>query len=37
MVKKIKKPIDYSSVDWTGSVDERMGELACANGSCEIE
>lgn len=37
MVSKIKKPIDYNSVDWTGSVDERMGELACANGACEIE
>ena len=37
MVSKIKKPIDYTSVDWTGTVDDRMGELACANGACERE
>ena len=37
MVAKITQEIDYGSVDWTGAVDERMGELACVNGACEIE
>jgi ribonucleotide reductase alpha subunit len=37
MVAKITQPIDYTSVDWTGIVDDRMGELACVNGACEIE
>lgn len=37
MVGQITSPIDYNTVDWTGSVDQRMGELACANGACEIE
>ena len=37
MVVQIQSPIDYVSVDWTGTVDDRMGELACVNGACEIE
>ena len=37
MVVQIQRPIDYVSVDWTGTVDDRMGELACVNGACEIE
>ena len=36
MVAQITKPIDYNSVDWTGVADERLGELACTNGSCDI-
>jgi ribonucleoside-diphosphate reductase alpha chain len=36
MVAKITKPIDYISIDWTGTIDERIGEAACAGGSCEI-
>jgi len=36
MVAQIKQAIDYTSIDWTGTVDERMGEAACAGGACEI-
>jgi ribonucleoside-diphosphate reductase alpha chain len=36
MVAQIKQAIDYTSIDWTGTVDERMGEVACAGGACEI-
>jgi ribonucleoside-diphosphate reductase alpha chain len=28
---------DLSDVDYTNTVDERLGELACAGGSCEIK
>lgn len=36
MVSQIKTAIDYTSIDWSGTVDERMGEVACAGGACEI-
>ncbi|MCP3700805.1 MAG: hypothetical protein GY920_20250 [Aliivibrio sp.] len=36
MVSKITKEIDYNGVDWSGTVDDRAGELACSGGSCEI-
>jgi len=36
MVSQIKTAIDYASIDWSGTVDERMGEVACAGGACEI-
>lgn len=28
---------DLSDVDYTGTTDERLGELSCAGGSCEIK
>ena len=36
MVNKIKHPIIYSDIDWSGFNDERIGELACVAGACDI-
>jgi ribonucleoside-diphosphate reductase alpha chain len=36
MVDKIKHPIIYSDIDWSGFNDERIGELACVAGACDI-
>lgn len=36
MVSKIKKEINYETIDWTGEEDVRMGEQACAGGKCDI-
>jgi len=35
-VKKVPAVVDFGNIDFTDSVDERMGELACAGGACEI-
>jgi ribonucleoside-triphosphate reductase len=33
---KIPQSVDFQSIDFGGTVDERLGELSCAGGACEI-
>lgn len=35
-IKKVPDGVDFGNINFTGGVDERMGELACAGGACEI-
>ena len=35
-LKKIPRNVDFGSVNYGGFEDERLGELACAGGACEI-
>lgn len=34
---KVPSEININGLDYTGSVDERLGELACSNGQCELK
>jgi len=33
---KIPSSVDFSVINYGGTVDERLGEIACAGGACEI-
>jgi ribonucleoside-diphosphate reductase alpha chain len=35
-LKKIPVGVDLSSIDFSGQHDNRLGEVACAGGACEI-
>ena len=35
-LKRVPKDVDFGAINYGGTMDERLGELACAGGACEI-
>ena len=35
-VEKVPSAVDFSNINFGGIIDERLGELACTGGSCEV-